>query len=97
MRAAPLFCLIALSASAGPAPARTGGPVSPVPPAAEDTCGAADLASLVGQPVSRFNAEARAGPARVIRPGQPVTMDYNPLRLNVLLDADDRMVAFRCG
>ncbi|MCA3510020.1 MAG: hypothetical protein IOC80_00415 [Rhodobacter sp.] len=94
MRAAPLFCLMALSACAGPAPART---ASPVPPAAEDTCGAAGLASLVGQPLSRFNAQARQGPARVIRPGQPVTMDYNPLRLNVLLDADGRMVAFRCG
>ena len=97
MHAAPLFCLMALSACAGPAPARTGGPANPVPPAAEDTCGAADFASLVGQPVSRFNAEARAGPARVIRPGQPVTMDYNPLRLNVLLDADDRIVGLSCG
>ncbi|MCA3438540.1 MAG: hypothetical protein INF48_14630 [Rhodobacter sp.] len=97
MRAAPLFCLMALSACAGPAPARTGGPANPVPPAAEDTCGAADFASLVGQPVSRFSAEVRAGPARVIRPGQPVTMDYNPLRLNVLLDADDRIVGLSCG
>ena len=97
MRATPLFCLMALSACVEPAPAQTGGPAKPVPPAAEDTCGAAEFASLIGQPVSRFSAEARQGPARVIRPGRPVTMDYNPLRLNVLLDADDRIVGLSCG
>ena len=97
MRATPLFCLIALSACAEPAPPPTGGSVNPVPPAAEDACGAANLAVLIGQPVSRFSTQARQGPARVIRPGQPVTMDYNPLRLNVLLDADDRIVGARCG
>ena len=47
MRSARLFCLIALSACAEPVP----GPVTPVPPAAKDTCGAAGLASLIGQPV----------------------------------------------
>ena len=93
MRSAPLFCLIALSACAEPVP----GQVTPVPPAAEDTCGAAGLAALIGQPVSQFSAQTRQGPARVIRPGQPVTMDYNPLRLNVLLDADDRIVGVSCG
>lgn len=93
MRSARLFCLIALSACTEPVP----GPVNPVPPAAKDTCGAAGLASLIGQPVSRFSTQTRQGPARVIRPGQPVTMDYNPLRLNVLLDADDRIVGVSCG
>ena len=93
MRSAPLFCLIALSACTEPVP----GPVTPVPPAAEDTCGAAGLAALIGQPVSRFSAQARQGPARIMRPGQPVSLDYNPLRLNVLLDADDRIVGVSCG
>jgi hypothetical protein len=32
-----------------------------------------------------------------MRPGQPVSLDYNPLRLNVLLDADDRIVGVSCG
>lgn len=97
MRATPLFCLIALSACAEPAPPLAGGAANPVPPAAEDPCGAANLASLIGEPVSRFSTQARQGPARVIRPGQPVTMDYNPLRLNVLLDAEDRIVGLSCG
>jgi hypothetical protein len=97
MRATPLFCVIALSACAEPVPPQTGVPVNPVPPAAEDTCGVAGLASLIGQPVARFSAQLREGPARVIRPGQPVTMDYNPLRLNILLDADDRIVGLSCG
>jgi hypothetical protein len=47
MRATPLFFLMALSACVEPAPAQTGGPAKPVPPAAEDTCGAAEFASLI--------------------------------------------------
>jgi len=97
MRATPLFCVIALSACAEPAPPLPGDAANPVPPAAEDPCGAAEFAVLIGEPVSRFNTQAWKGPARVIRPGQPVTMDYNPLRLNILLDADDRIVGLRCG
>ena len=34
---------------------------------------------------------------RVIRPGQAVTMDFNPFRLNIELDASDRVLRVRCG
>ncbi len=34
---------------------------------------------------------------RVIRPGQAVTMDFNPFRLNIELDALDRALRVRCG
>jgi hypothetical protein len=34
---------------------------------------------------------------RVIRPGQQVTMDYDAGRLSVELDANEKVVAVRCG
>jgi hypothetical protein len=34
---------------------------------------------------------------RVIRPGQAVTMDFSPFRLNIELDASDRVLRMRCG
>lgn len=41
----------------------------------------------------------RSGAARlrVIRPGQAVTMDFDGGRLNVELDANEKVVAVRCG
>lgn len=97
MRAAALLCLMALSACADPIPSRAGDPDPSSPAAASGACGAAGQSALIGQPVSRFSAQARQGPARIMRPGQPVSLDYNPLRLNVLLDADERIVGVSCG
>ena len=34
---------------------------------------------------------------RVIRPGQPVTKDYRPDRMNIGLDEHDRITAIACG
>ncbi len=88
MRPAPLFWLLAVCACAEPGPsAATGG----------DGCGAAAYGDLIGQPVSAFAARQGTGTVRIIRPGQPVTKDYNPARLNVMLDAQDRIIRMRCG
>lgn len=70
-------------------------PVAGLPP--EDACGAPALQGLVGQPLAAFEALDRKGPVRVLRPGQPATMDYSPARLNVVLDAQDRIVKVSCG
>ena len=35
--------------------------------------------------------------ARVIRPGQPVTLDYNLQRLNLDIDAGNRITRAHCG
>lgn len=69
----------------------------PSDPDLTESCGAAGLQALIGQPESAVTALALPGPVRVIRPGMPVTMDYNPARLNV--DVNDRgtIVAVRCG
>lgn len=60
-------------------------------------CGADVLAALVGQPVIRLPGDEVPGPIRVIRPGDAVTEDFNPARLNVSLDASDIIAALSCG
>lgn len=63
---------------------------------AEDTCGAAAFEHLVGQPLD----EAFFGAAlnmRIIRPGDFVTMDVNPQRLNVQVDEGGVIERVYCG
>lgn len=66
------------------------------------SCSPAPLQSLVGQPAtSELGAEAMrlsgARQLRWIRPGDAVTMDYREDRLNVRLDAENRVEEFNCG
>lgn len=65
-----------------------------VPP---DACGAGELAYLVGQPASALETIRFAGPVRFIRPGTAVTMDMNPERLNIRIDAAERIDRVSCG
>lgn len=65
-------------------------------------CDASRLGDLVGQvPTQELGAEAmrRSGARalRWIRPGDAVTMDYRPDRLNVRLDSRHRVEGFSCG
>lgn len=100
-----VFGLSACAASPSPPPA----PVTP-PPVAEaptiplppppppDSCGARDLQWLVGQPRSRIPVPTDPSRRRVACTTCPVTMDYNPSRLNVFFDADTGIVKeVKCG
>ena len=65
-------------------------------------CSAESLDNLVGrEATSELGADALrqsgARQLRWIRPGDAVTMDYRPDRLNVRLDASGRVEAFNCG
>ena len=65
-------------------------------------CHADSLGDLVGRPAdAALGAEAmrRSGALRLrwIRPGDMVTMDYSAQRLNVHLDAQNRVDHFACG
>jgi Peptidase inhibitor I78 family len=65
-------------------------------------CTAANAKQFLGQEMDAHNvddARAYAGAlrSRVIRPGEPVTMDVDPLRLNVELDQNGRIHRLRCG
>lgn len=90
--------------SAAPGPIAPGGEASVGPqegiPSGE--CDASRAQGLVGRQASpELEREAMQRTAarlvRWIRPGQAVTMDYNPRRLNIKLDANDRAESFDCG
>lgn len=75
---------------------------TPLPPAAPqeatpDSCGAAGLRGLVGQPESALAALRLPQATRIIHPGQPVTMDYSAARLNILIDSKGRVASLHCG
>lgn len=82
-----------------PEPAPPAPPPAPDPaqPAAEDTCGMAQYASLVGKPATDPGLPAASGAVRHIRPDTQVTMDYRPDRLNIDIDDSDVITGFRCG
>jgi len=66
------------------------------------TCDAGALQSQIGQKASQSVMEdlrSRSGSttARILRPGQLVTMEYNATRLNLIVDDKDVMTAIRCG
>jgi len=63
----------------------------------ENACGAAGLQTLLGQPASVLETMRFANPVRVIRPGMAVTMDFNPARLNIEVDAAEEITRISCG
>ena len=72
-------------------------PVPDVPPA-EDDCGASQLQGLIGQPVGILAGMTFAGPVRVLRPRDVVTMVLGPPnRLNFDVDAQDHITRITCG
>jgi hypothetical protein len=77
-------------------------PVSDPMPPAHALCHADAAASLVGQPATEQNVELarqRAGAqvARVLKPGQVVTLEYLEGRLNVHVDAVNVITRLTCG
>lgn len=94
MRALALALLLASTACvAGPVPEHGGD---------GHGCDAAKAKKLIGRPASSEVAAeaqrlARADMVRWLRPGQIVTMEYREGRLNLKLDAEDRVEAITCG
>lgn len=72
-------------------------PILPIPPAAQDTCGAAENAGLVGQDATALERVLLMGQVRIIRPGQAVTQDFRPTRINFNIDASNRIASISCG
>lgn len=84
-------------------------PVPPQPPAeveprvfGEGNCNAAPAQRLIGRAATtELGAEALrltgATALRWIPPGSAVTMDYRTDRLNIELDAQNRVTRIRCG
>lgn len=61
------------------------------------SCGADALQALVGQPTSVLQTMKFGSQTRILRPGTAVTMDYRPDRLNIEIDAAERIVRVQCG
>jgi len=59
-------------------------------------CGADKLQDMLGRPLSELSLPADRM-VRVIRPGEAVTMDYFPERLDIELDDQDTVIRVRCG
>ncbi len=70
----------------------------PEPTAAPDTsdCGATRYADLIGEPERNHTLEAEGG-VRIIPPNSAVTMDHNPMRLNVDVNVDGDIARLWCG
>ena len=103
MRKAGLAAMALMSAGCAPVPPTE--PVEariPVHGAAGARCDASRAGNLVGREAdAALGAEALrssgAGTLRWIPPGAMVTMDYREDRLNIDLDARNRVTRIRCG
>lgn len=61
------------------------------------TCEAAPYQQWVGKDSASLAGMDTPYTLRIIRPNQPVTMDFNPSRLNVETDSKGLITAVRCG
>lgn len=73
-----------------------------VPPPRTGLCVAQQAQWAIGQAASsvlleRARAAAQAESARFLRPNQPITLEWNPLRLNLGLDRRDVVISATCG
>ena len=72
-------------------------PVAP-PPLPKDACGADEAQKLVGRPRSEVPIPLRPALQRVACTTCPVTMDYNPRRLNFFYEASSGIIKeVKCG
>lgn len=73
------------------------GPVDEMLPDLPDSCGLAALSELRGQPMERLADFRLMGPLRVLWPGQEITNDVVPTRLNAEVDVTGRILRLICG
>lgn len=103
MKMSSLLALTALPAILAACTATPTAPPMPDPmPPESASCNHDAAQGLVGQPATQANIErarelAGARTARVIKPGQMVTMEYIPGRLNIHTDENNRIKSVRCG
>ncbi len=74
----------------------------PLPLETGDACGASKLGDFANtlptdETIAKIRAAAGERTTRVIRPGDAITMDFAPARLNVEVATDGRIKSFRCG
>jgi hypothetical protein len=60
----------------------------------ETTCNADNWKDLIGQPEAAVHSVL--GNLRIVRPGEPITKDFNPSRLNAEIDSTGHVTRFAC-
>ncbi|WP_291841171.1 I78 family peptidase inhibitor [Limimaricola sp.] len=90
-----VLALLLLGAACAQVSAEDGPPA--LPQGADDTCDAAAHADLIGQDAGVLSALPASRMMRIIRPDTAVTMDYFAGRLNIDVDAGERIVRLHCG
>ena len=68
-----------------------------VPSGADDTCGAAKYAGLVGRPADMPGVPEPGPDFRHVGPDTQVTMDFRENRINMDISAEGVITGFRCG
>lgn len=66
------------------------------------TCDSAPVLSLVGKTLSpglveQARTQSHSAVARVVRPGEVMTMEYNPARLNLIVGKEGTVITIHCG
>lgn len=89
---------LSLSACAAVPPANTGGPL---PPSAMQ-CDASGASWAIGQApssevVERVRVDTHSRVARVLRPGQVVTMEFSADRVNIRVNEREAIIGVTCG
>jgi hypothetical protein len=69
----------------------------PIPAPGADACGAAELQDMVGDDRRILQTIRFAVPVRIIEPGQAVTQDYSPNRLNIYIGGGGVIESISCG
>ncbi len=87
---------IALLAAACSTPAATTPPSNADEATAQDTCGANAFRRLIGTDASAIDRSTLPPRARVIMPGQMVTMDFSAERLNIRVGPDGKVTTIGC-
>lgn len=83
---------------AGSAPAQPSQTAEgPEPVFQGDPCSAELFQDLIGQPRSAAEAANLPAGARIVGPGDSVTMDHRPERLNVRIGVDGTVETLGCG
>lgn len=105
MRAA-LIAFLFLAACVAPTESTTVSNEPPPPPApvpqnaeeatAQDTCGMARFAHLIGTEASAIDRSMLPPRTRIITPGMMVTQDFSAERLNIMTGVDGKVSSMRC-
>ena len=68
-----------------------------LPPVAEDTCNASQYTALIGEEATVLERVLLLGQVRVIRPNQPITMDFRPERINFNVGSNNHIRSISCS